>query len=94
MTAGILPLLLHFALGLAAGFAVGLLHFRLLWWNTQMLLGSGSAVAAIAVVVLRFAVLIGAFVLLAQFGALALLAGAVGVLAARQVAVRRYGGAA
>ncbi|MBB4301026.1 F1F0 ATPase subunit 2 [Rhodobium orientis] len=94
MTADVFSILLHVALGLVAGFAVGLVHFRLLWWNTQMLLGAGSAVAAIAVIVLRFAVLVGVFVLLAQFGALALLAGAVGVLAARQVAVKRYGGTA
>ena len=94
MTADVFSILLHFALGFVAGFAVGLLHFRLLWWNTQMLLGSGPSPMAIAVLVLRFAVLIGAFVLLAQFGALALLAGAVGVLAARQVAVRRTGGTA
>ncbi|MBN8892075.1 MAG: hypothetical protein BGP12_14310 [Rhodospirillales bacterium 70-18] len=81
---------------LLGGFAVGVLlgaaHFGSLWWNTRLYAG-GAAGRALAMQMLRIGVLVAVLAVLARFGAVALLAGAAGLLLARAVLVRRLGGA-
>lgn len=72
--------------GLAAGFA----YFRALWWNVG-LFERGATPKALALLLARFAALAGVFIGLAKYGALALLAGAGGLLVARKILVRRLG---
>lgn len=83
-------LLLHALPGLAAGTALGLAHFASLAWNTRLYV-TGGAARALAVQLLRLAVLAAAFAGLARLGALPLLAGALGLLLARQLVLRRLG---
>lgn len=80
------------ALGLAVGILAGAWHFMSLRWNWP-LFASGKAMVAMALQFARFALTGALFLLLAQHaGALALLAGMMGFLPARAVAVRRHGG--
>jgi F1F0 ATPase subunit 2 len=76
-------------LGLAVGAILGLIHFGSLRWNTRLYLAGGSIALAFALQLARFAILAGAFILLARLGALPLLSGALGLLAARSYVVRR-----
>jgi F1F0 ATPase subunit 2 len=76
--------------GLAVGTLLGLVHFGSLWWNVR-LLTTGSAVCALAVQLLRFAILAGVLFGLAMLGAAALLAGTLGLLLARALLLRRLG---
>jgi len=78
-------------LGLAVGLAAGAAYFASLWWNTQLYLAGGRVLLALALQILRLAVLLMALAGLAVFGALALLMGAVGVLLARALVLRRVG---
>ncbi len=78
---------LAFIGALAAWFAVGALlgfvHFVSLRWNVQCLV-SGRAVLSLVLQLLRLALTGAALVLtVRQFGAVALLAGSLGLLAAR-----------
>jgi F1F0 ATPase subunit 2 len=79
------------ALGLGVGLVAGGAYFASLWWNTQLYLAGGRALLAIALQVARFALLLGAMAALAFLGALPLLMGAVGLLIARTLVVRRLG---
>lgn len=76
--------------GLLVGALLGVVHFGSLWWNTR-LYTTGGAVAALAIQLGRFAVLALVLAGLALLGALPLLAGAAGLMIARQLVVRRLG---
>ena len=82
------------AIGLIAGLVGGTAHFVLLRWNTDLYLRPGGLGRAIALQALRLALLAVVLVLLARRGALPLLLGALGVLAARWIVLRRVRGAA
>jgi F1F0 ATPase subunit 2 len=82
---GMLALAVH----LGAGFALGIVYFRSLWWSASRFAGRASLVAIIALMIGRF-VVIGAILTLASLeGALPLLATALGVLIARFVVMTR-----
>ncbi|RDJ99757.1 ATP synthase subunit I [Paraburkholderia lacunae] len=78
-------------LGLAIGTVAGAWHFMSLRWNCP-LFAAGKAMAALALQLARFALTSALLLMLAHDGALALLAGMMGFLLARAVAVRRHGG--
>jgi len=79
------------AIGLTAGWLAGLVHFSSLWWNTRLLL-TERAGKALVLQLARLASAVGALAILAWLGAVALLAGALGFLVARQQLLRRFGG--
>jgi F1F0 ATPase subunit 2 len=79
------------AISLTAGWLAGLVHFSSLWWNTRLLL-TERAGQALLLQLARLAVATGALAILAWLGAVALLAGALGFLLARQQLLRRFGG--
>lgn len=85
------PIPIQLALGAAVGVAAGFVHFTALRWNVS-LFERGATPKAILLLLTRFAILAAALVGLAKLGALPLLAGAAGLLAARQVVLRRSGG--
>ena len=76
--------------GAAVGIMTGLCYFGALWWNISFL-ERGMAPRAIFLFLLRFTVLAAVFGGLAKIGALALLAGAGGLLAARHLLLRGSG---
>lgn len=75
--------LLSLAAHLAAGYGLGILYFRSLWWSAHQFTGRGSLVATIALMVGRFILLAGILTLASLEGALPLLTMALGVLIAR-----------
>lgn len=84
-----LPLAAALALGLAAGLLAGRLHFRLLARNVR-LFTEGRPAAALGLQAGRMLATLAVFGALAWGGgAAALLAGLLGVLAARGLALRR-----
>ncbi|CAN2536023.1 hypothetical+protein [Methylocapsa aurea] len=91
MTVSAAPLALQLALGAGAGFGAGLAYFRALRWNVD-LFERGVTPKAILLLITRFAALAAALAALAKIGALALLSGALGLLAARRIVLRRLGG--
>jgi F1F0 ATPase subunit 2 len=72
------------------GAIVGYCYFTALWWNV-VLIDRGSTGRALFLLAARVAVLVLTLFILVRFGALALLGGAGGLLAARRVLVRRIG---
>ncbi len=80
--------LLELAGCLVAGIVLGAIHFASLWWCTRRIASGGSAIAVAAAGLLRFALLGGAMLLAALLGFLPLIMLALGLLAAREVAVR------
>ena len=76
--------------GASVGGLAGAAYFAALWRNVT-LFESGATPRALALLVARFFGLALVLVGLAKFGALALLAGAAGLLVARQIVMRRYG---
>jgi F1F0 ATPase subunit 2 len=70
---------------------VGAWHFVSLNWNWP-LFANGKTAAALALQIARIGLTCAFLLMLARVGALALLAGMVGVLLARRFALRRYGG--
>ncbi|QEW18583.1 F1/F0 ATPase, Methanosarcina type, subunit 2 [Marinibacterium anthonyi] len=84
-----LPDAIGFAIGLALGLVLGLVHFASLKRVTALYLEEGSPARAIGLQLLRLGVLAVVMVLLAQQGAAPLLGGALGVVVARQVVIRR-----
>ena len=80
------------AVSLAAGLAVGLAYFGLLYRTVQMHVGHASAISIIGFYVLRLGLVGLVFWLLVQHGAMSLLLGFAGFLMAR-FAVRRFVGA-
>lgn len=79
------------ALGIAIGTLTGAWHFMSLRWNWP-LFAAGKAMAALALQLARFVLTSTLLLMLAHDGALALLAGMMGFLLVRAVAVRRHGG--
>ncbi len=78
------------ALGLVVGGLLGLAHFSTLWLNTK-LYARGGVGMALALQLVRFAVLVVVFYGLARLGALPLLSGALALIGARALVVRRLG---
>jgi F1F0 ATPase subunit 2 len=79
------------AIGVTAGWLAGLVHFSSLWWNTRLLV-TERAGKALVVQLARLTLAAGTLAVLAWLGAVALLAGALGFLLARQLLLRRFGG--
>ena len=72
------------AVGLVAGFVLGLVFFGGLWWTTQHLAAASQPGILVSVSLLvRVAVLAAGLFLLAQVGNAALLAAVLGLLATR-----------
>lgn len=74
---------------LAAGLLAGLGHLALLRRNVALLLQPRGLAPAVLLQLLRFGLLGLVLLVLARHGAVALLAGALGVVAARHVVLRR-----
>jgi F1F0 ATPase subunit 2 len=74
--------------GLIAGFAAGLVHFATLGRNVE-LLASGSAGKALTMQLARLGLLLVILFVLAKLGPWTLLCGALGVLVARSLVLRR-----
>jgi F1F0 ATPase subunit 2 len=85
--------LLGLAAHLGAGFALGLLYFRSLWWSARRFGDCRNLTAIIAQMIGRFALMGGVLALASLEGALPLLTMALGVLAARFAVVNRVRGA-
>lgn len=81
-------ILLQAVFGLTAGVLLGFAHFGLLWWNVGFF-ADGGLWKALALQLLRFAALAIVLYSVAQFGALALLCAALGILIARGILLRR-----
>ena len=86
-----LPIPLLFALYLIGGIAVGALYFGALWWNVRRLVGEGGTLAVVSLTLGRLALVAAALAAASFEGAAPLLATALGVLAARRIAVRAFG---
>jgi len=76
--------------GFFAGALLGLVHFGSLWWNVQLYAG-GRPIRSFGLQILRFALIATVLTGLARLGALPLLAGALGLLLARGILLRRLG---
>jgi F1F0 ATPase subunit 2 len=74
---------------LTAGIALGVFHFRSLWWSTCRFTGDSRVMTMVALMIGRFTLLGGLLTLASLEGALPLLVMALGVLIARSVVVRR-----
>ncbi len=72
---------------LGAGFALGIVYFRSLWWSTRRFAGSIAAIVALTIG--RFVLIGGVLTLASLEGALPLLTMALGVLVARSVVMNR-----
>ena len=86
--------LLGAAFGTAFGTVLGYAHFATLRLNVRLYLAGGGPMRALALQVLRIALLAGGLGALAWLGAPALLGGMAGVLLARRVVLRRTESAA
>lgn len=74
---------------LAAGIAVGALHFLALRWNTRLFVSGPSVTFAMGAQLARYALTAGALVIIARYsGAAALLITTVGILMGRTVILR------
>ena len=67
----------------AAGFVLGILYFRGLWWNARLFGRGGHLPVSVALMIGRFALIGGLLTLASLEGALPLLAMTLGVLIAR-----------
>lgn len=74
---------------LAGGIALGALYFRSLWWTARRFGDGSRAIATIALMVGRFALLAGVLVAVSLEGAMPLLTTALGIFIARFLVVRR-----
>jgi F1F0 ATPase subunit 2 len=83
-----LSLVAQLGLGLLAGALVGALHFASLAFNLR-LFSAGRVLPALALQLLRLGLSVAALAVLIRFGLAALLAGALGLLLARQLTLRR-----
>jgi hypothetical protein len=92
---GLSPSAVAFGLSayLAIGIAAGLLYFGSVWLNASRFVRGGRVSVTVAVVIGRFA-LLGALLTSASLqGVPPLLAMALGILVARSLIMRRFGGA-
>jgi len=86
---GMLAFALHAGLWLLAGASLGSLYFLSLRWTVRMVAG-GRALPALALQVLRLALMAAALTTVVRsLGAVALLAATLGLLAARSAVLRR-----
>lgn len=83
-------LVLQLCVGAVVGAAVGYGYFSALWWNV-LLIDRGAATRALLLFAARIALLAATLFGLVHIGALALLAGAAGLLAARRLLIKRIG---
>ena len=83
------PTLFHIAVGFALGLAFGYGHFASLEWVTRLFMGGGSWWRAVGLQLARLAALAVLMVGLALLGVAALLSGMFGVIAAREIVLRR-----
>jgi hypothetical protein len=81
--------LLHITLGFFLGLAFGYVHFASLERVARMFMGDGPLWRAVGLQLARLAALAALMVGLTLLGAGALLAGMFGVLAAREIVLRR-----
>jgi F1F0 ATPase subunit 2 len=72
----------------AVGLAAGMLHFALLRWNAVLYGRAGGIGGAVALQLLRLAVLAALLAVISMQGALPLLLAALGVLVARPVVMQ------
>jgi len=79
----------HLVPWLAAGYGLGLLYFRMLWWNVRLLTSGARPVVAALLGAARFAGLGVILFLASRCGAQPLLVMALGVLAGRAAVLRR-----
>ena len=84
-----LRMMLALAAHLLAGMLLGVVYFRALWWNVQLMGHGGRTAAAIGLMIGRLALMIGLLGLASRDGALPLLLMALGVLVGRAFVVRR-----
>lgn len=84
-------LILEVVAGFAVGAGIGATHYYLLWRNVEMLMSSQSLKRAMALQIIRLFLTGAAFYLIARFGALPLVAAALGLVGARMLVVRRIG---
>lgn len=90
MTAPTLHLAAQSAVGLIAGFAVGVPYFASLWWSTRLFV-TGSAGRAVVLQLGRIGMALAVLILLARLSFISLLAGALGFLVARALLLARLG---
>jgi hypothetical protein len=79
------------ALFIVVGLAAGLLHFGLLRRNAELFMRGGAVSRALGLLVIRFTLTAAALIFAVRFGAWSLMTCALGILAARQMALRRAG---
>jgi F1F0 ATPase subunit 2 len=89
-----LPSISSLALQLCAGGLVGAVvgygYFAALWWNVS-LIDRGETARALLLFAARVTLLAATLFALVKFGAVALLTGAAGLLAARRLLIKRIG---
>jgi F1F0 ATPase subunit 2 len=90
MTAPTLHVAAQAAVGLIAGFAVGVPYFASLWWSTRLFV-TGSAGRAVVLQLGRVGMALAVLLLLARLSFIALLSGALGFLVARALLLARLG---
>lgn len=76
---------------LVFGTIVGIVHFRALSWNVRLLAGGAGIMLAFGLPVLRIAITVTGFVLVARSGSGAMAAAMLGFLAVRAAALRSAG---
>jgi len=77
------------AIGLVLGFGLGLVHFTTLKHVAALYTSGAKVWRVLGLQLLRFALLALVLIVVAQLGALPLLAAAAGILVARQIVIRR-----
>ncbi len=82
-------LLWNLAFFFAVGAILGATHFRALAWNVRLLTGGASMPLAMSASLLRLAMTAGGLVVVAFYGAGALLASMLGFLALRALVLHR-----
>jgi F1F0 ATPase subunit 2 len=82
---------LQLCVGALIGAAAGYGYFTALWWNV-LLIDRGATTRALLLFAARVTLVVLVLFGLAKSGALALLAGAAGLLVARRLLIRRFGG--
>ena len=83
------PMIAVLAAHFAAGVGLGACYFGGLWWNARLFANGARLVAAIGLIVGRFALLAGFLTLASLEGALPLLLMALGVVTVRPLVMRR-----
>lgn len=82
------PVVLNLGIHLAAGIIIGVCYFRTLWYHSLEVACAGWQLRTMALVVFRFALLVGLLVLTSLEGVLPLLLMTLGVLVGLIVVVR------